>query len=189
MPELVADTNPIVHHIHRIDLRPLPYKQVAPPGVLSKDLPSEVHKASESVTETPRYLVLDAKNNIMPVGRTSKSVIRERLSKEDNAFFESAVISRRHAQFVLENDNVYLQDCGSMHGTTVDGVSLTEADDKKVQVKNGSEVVFGTPVFRDNDHPKMHFPLAFKCDIRKEDAIPLVHPLFRFNYSLIILYT
>src|SRR5690606_31952478 len=111
-----------------------------------------------------RYLVLDSENKVIPVGRTSKSLNRERLSREDNAFFDSAVISRRHAQFILENDHVYLMDCGSMHGTTVDGVRLNNLDGKRIEIRSGSEIIFGSPVFREADQPKMHYPLAFKCD-------------------------
>lgn len=55
-------------------------------------------------------------------------------------------VSRRHAVVIVEVAGVFVEDAGSTNGTTVDGRKIGPGD--KVQLKNGSELVFGNAAVR-----------------------------------------
>jgi pSer/pThr/pTyr-binding forkhead associated (FHA) protein len=99
------------------------------------------------------------------IGRASKSITKGLFSAVDNAWFDSPVMSRDHAQFTLkvedkvrfpgifcglDHTNAYqtisIEDIGSMHGTYLNGVEL--ARHVPSILNNGDFVVFGAEVRR-----------------------------------------
>ena len=52
-----------------------------------------------------RTLTLTAKDNVIPVGRASKSVTKGILGAVDNAWFDSPVMSRNHATIEFDSEN------------------------------------------------------------------------------------
>lgn len=49
------------------------------------------------------------------VGRSSART--GQVAANDNLFFDNPVISRKHAVVFMANDNLYIEDTGSTHGT------------------------------------------------------------------------
>jgi pSer/pThr/pTyr-binding forkhead associated (FHA) protein len=119
----------------------------------------------------PRNLTLTPDSNIIPIGRASKSVNKNLLGAVDNAWFDSPVMSRTHAQMSLKSDNdesvrvtckpamvdltnilsqvVSIKDLGSMHGTCLNGKRLVK--NVETRVVDGDVLVFGTEVKREKD--------------------------------------
>ena len=75
---------------------------------------------------------------VFAVGRKEPSFAG--LSSED-----SAVLSRRHAQFFEEEQRIYLVDLGSEQGTRVNGELLI---DRPEQLRTGDVIAFGSLEFR-----------------------------------------
>lgn len=95
-----------------------------------------------------RTLTLTAKDNIIPVGRASKSVTKGILGAVDNAWFDSPVMSRNHATIEFNPDvmTITIQDIGSMHGTHLNNIDLPK--DTPTVITDGDIVVFGAEVRR-----------------------------------------
>ncbi|KAM5352253.1 hypothetical protein ACJ41O_004976 [Fusarium nematophilum] len=72
-----------------------------------------------------RRFFLTKEKPTMEIGRTSKRNASYEASK-NNAWFDSAVMSRKHAHFNLDVDKqkVYIKDTGSLHGTFKNGERL-----------------------------------------------------------------
>lgn len=86
-----------------------------------------------------------------PIGRASKSTQKPGLVvAADNAYIDSPVVSREHASLLLSTSprtpGVYILDCGSMHGTIVNGKKLEP--DKALKLANGDLLQFGVDVTR-----------------------------------------
>lgn len=71
-------------------------------------------------------------------------------------------VSRKHAVVTVEENGVFVEDCGSTNGTSVDGHKIEPGE--RVQVKNGTEVVFG------NSALKFDFPDA-ECAEKEAEAL------------------
>ncbi|TAQ91513.1 hypothetical protein B7494_g233 [Chlorociboria aeruginascens] len=118
-----------------------------------------------NVTLTPsdgayaRILRLNPNNHSVPIGRASKSVNKGLMAAVDNAWFDSPVMSRDHAEIFLNSDNtVMIQDIGSMHGTYVNHSRL---DKEPVEVEDGDTIVFGAEVRRG---PEVFMACAFEVN-------------------------
>lgn len=55
-------------------------------------------------------------------------------------------VSRKHAVISFEESGVFVEDCGSTNGTTVDGQKIEPGE--RAQVKDGTEVLFGNYALR-----------------------------------------
>jgi pSer/pThr/pTyr-binding forkhead associated (FHA) protein len=109
-----------------------------------------------------RRLRLTKEKPKVPVGRTSNRNNEFKPSFE-NAFVDSPVMSRTHAEISADFDNsrVYIKDVGSMHGTFVEGEKLH----KNIQraIHHGDLVTFGASV---RNHPSdIIQPTRFKVAI------------------------
>ncbi|KAI9048669.1 hypothetical protein LZ554_007500 [Drepanopeziza brunnea f. sp. 'monogermtubi'] len=95
-----------------------------------------------------RTIALNHKNNSVPIGRASKTVNKGILAAEDNAWFDSPVVSRNHAKLKMDfnSKKLTIEDIGSMHGTFLNHKQLL-SDDPTV-INNGDDLVFGTEVKR-----------------------------------------
>jgi len=83
-----------------------------------------------AVLKDPGFLVIDRKYRL---GRKAEcAFVVDHLS-----------ISRIHAELIVKTESVLIKDLGSMNGTYVDGLRITEAE-----VKSGQAVRFGVAEFR-----------------------------------------
>ncbi|CRK34324.1 hypothetical protein BN1723_004012 [Verticillium longisporum] len=100
-------------------------------------------------TYPERRITLNAARPSIPVGRTSKRVANLSAAL-DNAWLESPVISREHAEIFLVPDPkkaVYIKDRHSRHGTFVNKDRVYP--DTPVQLHQGDFVRFGIDIQRD----------------------------------------
>lgn len=95
-----------------------------------------------------RYLTLEAPSYSIRIGRGSRSGSKDLYPADNNAWFDSRVMSREHAVLKAQPDTktLTIQDVGSMHGTYVDDVKLSKYQPKTVH--DGDAIVFGTEVSR-----------------------------------------
>ena len=105
------------------------------------------HESGES--HPYRDLELNATNNYsIRIGRGSRSGSKDLYPAENNAWFESRVMSREHAVLKahLASKTITIEDVGSMHGTYVDDVKLSKYQPKHIH--DESTMVFGAEVSR-----------------------------------------
>jgi pSer/pThr/pTyr-binding forkhead associated (FHA) protein len=94
-----------------------------------------------------RVINLNPNKSSIKIGRASKSVLKGLLGAADNAWFDSPVMSRNHAEIAFNKftNLLTIQDTNSMHGTFVNGQKLHNGSEV---VGNGDTVVFGNEVRR-----------------------------------------
>ncbi|KAL6707273.1 hypothetical protein ACN47E_004261 [Coniothyrium glycines] len=89
-----------------------------------------------------------------PIGRASNNAAKRDLAPAaNNAFIDSPVVSREHAVLFANSTSgtphVYISDCKSMHGTSVNGLVL--APNRPYMLENGDELQFGVDVNRNEE--------------------------------------
>lgn len=94
--------------------------------------------------------VCDSVDRQGPVDLTSQAVFRVGRAPQSDVHLKHFTSSRRHAMiFHHTNGSCYLVDCGSAHGTYVNGVRVTSAPNGGVvvphKVRRGSLIRFGGP--------------------------------------------
>ncbi|QPC68818.1 hypothetical protein HYE67_011049 [Fusarium culmorum] len=94
-----------------------------------------------------RHVFLTKKNPTIQIGRTSKRKSCLEAGKF-NAWFDSAVMSRKHALLVFdaENQKVYIMDTDSLHGTYKNDILLKL--NEKAEISTGDKLMFGTSIDR-----------------------------------------
>ncbi|QPC77684.1 hypothetical protein HYE68_008436 [Fusarium pseudograminearum] len=94
-----------------------------------------------------RHVFLTKKNPTIQIGRTSKRKSSLEAGKF-NAWFDSAVMSRKHALLVFdaENQKVYVMDTDSLHGTYKNDILLKL--NEKAEISTGDKLMFGTSIDR-----------------------------------------
>ncbi|OTB00862.1 hypothetical protein M426DRAFT_26208 [Hypoxylon sp. CI-4A] len=104
-----------------------------------------------------RQFTLSRKSPHIRIGRASKVPSKGFVSLTDNAWFDSPVMSRQHAEIYLDYDStpkvVFLKDIGSLHGTfhtpfNGAGVESRLEKFKPVKLSNGDVLRFGANIFR-----------------------------------------
>ncbi|KAF3058500.1 putative fha domain protein [Daldinia childiae] len=104
-----------------------------------------------------RQFILSNENPSIRIGRASKVPTKGFVASIDNAWFDSPVMSRNHAELVLDLDSipksVVIKDIGSLHGTfhiPHDGVGkeMRLEQQRPVRLSNGDSLRFGTDIFR-----------------------------------------
>ncbi|KAG7414725.1 Sarcolemmal membrane-associated protein [Fusarium oxysporum f. sp. rapae] len=103
-----------------------------------------------------RRIFLSKKNPTIEIGRTSKRNGAFEAAKS-NAWFDSPVMSRKHALFTLDADKqkLYVKDTGSLHGTYKNDVRLET--NVNHEVASGDKLKFGAFIERPQDK---HYPCA-----------------------------
>ncbi|KAF2848443.1 hypothetical protein T440DRAFT_509553 [Plenodomus tracheiphilus IPT5] len=101
-----------------------------------------------------REFVLPIDRSIYPIGRASKSEAkRNLLPAPHNAYIDSPVVSREHAILTASpnsgNPVVFISDCGSMHGTMVNGRKLAPHDPEILV--SGDLLQFGVDINRNEE--------------------------------------
>ncbi|KAF5542382.1 sarcolemmal membrane-associated [Fusarium phyllophilum] len=103
-----------------------------------------------------RRIFLSKKNPTIEIGRTSKRNGAFEAAKS-NTWFDSPVMSRKHALFTLDADKqkIYIKDTGSLHGTYKNDVRLET--NVNHEVISGDKLKFGAFIERPQDK---HYPCA-----------------------------
>ncbi|EPS30066.1 hypothetical protein PDE_05016 [Penicillium oxalicum 114-2] len=114
------------------------------------------------VDDTPltRTFTLSSSNPSIEIGRSSKREGKRRTPAPDNGWFDSRVMSRDHAELALDSvveKSIVLRDCGSTHGTWLNGFRLSSERDSPLL--SGDVLRFGTDVDRGDEH----FPALSVC--------------------------
>ncbi|CAK7204531.1 hypothetical protein SEUCBS139899_007289 [Sporothrix eucalyptigena] len=114
-----------------------------------------------------RHIRLTAEKPKVNVGRASKTVSKGLVPAVDNAYFDSPVVSRAHAEIAanFEDGTVSLTDMGSLHGTSVNDKPL----EKGVSTILGKDdiVSFGIHVSRGLD---VFYPMTCKVVFTRSSA-------------------
>lgn len=108
---------------------------------------------SDSITNECAFLsqpICNSYSTQLPVDLTGRSVYRIGRSPQSDVLLLHATSSRRHAMlFHHSNGSCYIVDCGSAHGTYVNGHRIKSAPNGRVvvphKVRRGSIVRFGGP--------------------------------------------
>ncbi|KAL9128829.1 MAG: hypothetical protein Q9217_002582 [Psora testacea] len=137
----------------------------------------EVHMAllpmgTTQAERDARFLNLTRQQATVNVGRSSKNPLKGLQPASDNAIFDCPIMSRQHAQFSAmpetkvgapKSENVarevIVKDCGSTHGTYIDGRRLQSG--KRYALKTGETVTFGIQV---TNGPQVHLAKAFRVN-------------------------
>ncbi|KAK4229626.1 hypothetical protein QBC38DRAFT_98008 [Podospora fimiseda] len=95
-----------------------------------------------------RQIIFDSNNKSIKVGRSSMVPSKGFLAGPNNTWFDSPVMSRKHAEIVVDLDRemVAIKDEGSLHGTYVNDKTRVDQELRKLQV--GDKITFGTSIFR-----------------------------------------
>ena len=121
--------------------------------------------------------VCDSVDRQRPVDLTSRAVFRVGRSPQSDVPLMHVTSSRRHAMlFHHSNGSCYLVDCGSAHGTYINGVRVTSTpNDSNVvvptRVRRGSIVRFGGP----GAPSFMLKSFSFDLEEMRECPVPLVN--------------
>ncbi|KAK0651531.1 hypothetical protein B0T16DRAFT_81427 [Cercophora newfieldiana] len=120
-----------------------------------------------------RRMTLDATNNSFIIGRASKTSSKGFLADKDNGWFESAVMSRKHAEIKIDvkTMKVKIEDLGSLHGTYINDEEDKIASNDPRELRDGDIVRFGVSVWRASESfspTKVRVGIAF--DHRSERA-------------------
>ncbi|KAF5021178.1 hypothetical protein F66182_6767 [Fusarium sp. NRRL 66182] len=118
--------------------------------------------APTSLTFPDRRIFLSKEKPTIEIGRTSKRNVSFEAAKS-NAWFDSAVMSRKHAVFTLDpqTQKVYVKDSGSLHGTYKNDVRLEKHIDS--EVASGDRLKFGAIIDRGSDrYPPCTIRVQFK---------------------------
>lgn len=121
-----------------------------------------------NVVPAERILLLEPGSPTAPIGRASKSISKGLFSAVDNAWFDSPVMSREHAQLTMNGDDktITIQDIGSMHGTYLNNIELPR--NVPSTLNNGDIVVFGAEVRRGPEtFPACSFRINFEFTEKK----------------------
>ncbi|KAI0896469.1 hypothetical protein F4806DRAFT_508377 [Annulohypoxylon nitens] len=123
--------------------------------------------------EPKREFTLSRQKPSIRIGRASKVPTKGFVGEKNNAWFESPVMSRQHAELLFDCDRtpkgVFIKDIGSLHGTFHTPVSGKESrldQHSLVELSDGDSLRFGTDIFR----ASTTFPpcaLEFFMDIRR----------------------
>ncbi|KAI1394280.1 uncharacterized protein F4822DRAFT_424759 [Hypoxylon trugodes] len=107
-----------------------------------------------------RQFLLSNRTPVVRIGRASKVPTKGFVAAADNAWFDSPVMSRQHAELFLASENdskvVFIKDIGSLHGTyytPYDGMRNESRleQGKPVQLSNGDTIRFGVDIFRTSE--------------------------------------
>ncbi|KGQ01629.1 hypothetical protein PAAG_11611 [Paracoccidioides lutzii Pb01] len=96
----------------------------------------------------PRVLTLSSDTEKIVIGRSSRATNKELVPAQNNAWFDSRVMSRAHATITicLQKQQASITDTDSMHGTWLNGTKLVS--NSKTPLTNRDILTFGAKITR-----------------------------------------
>jgi len=115
------------------------------------------------------------------LGRASKSIHDVTLQPSlTNARFNCSVVSRKHAVIDFDGTGIAIADCGSLHGTAVNGKELVALD--KIELHHGDVIRLGTEVQRGEEtHQALYMEFQRLSDL--SDVKLTTHEAGAYAYS------
>ncbi|KXX80569.1 hypothetical protein MMYC01_202248 [Madurella mycetomatis] len=97
-----------------------------------------------------RRIILNRGKSSIAIGRASKVPSKGFVAAQDNAWFDSPVMSRQHAEIVanINTKKVEIRDLGSLHGTFLNGDDKRLPDMEFFELKESDTLTFGVPIMR-----------------------------------------
>ncbi|OXG75109.1 hypothetical protein C350_05288 [Cryptococcus neoformans MW-RSA36] len=93
---------------------------------------------------------------------------------ERNAYFDSKVLSRLHAEIWEQGGKIFIRDVRSSNGTFINGERLSPegVESDPVEIKNEDQIDFGIDIVSDDNRTIVHHRVAAKayCVFNEEDA-------------------
>ncbi|KAK5987511.1 hypothetical protein PT974_11642 [Cladobotryum mycophilum] len=127
-----------------------------------------------SMSFPDRRILLSKWKPTMPIGRTSKRN-SDYEAAENNAWIDSAVMSRDHAELRLDTQQqkIILKDVGSLHGTFCNNTRLGQNQGHALQT--GDVIQFGIPIDRGHDtFPPCNLRAAIEFGASSPEERPMV---------------
>ncbi|KAI9882277.1 MAG: hypothetical protein M1823_005977 [Watsoniomyces obsoletus] len=120
--------------------------------------------------EFPKRVIKFTKaHRIVQVGRSSKNDTKNLIGRVDNAYFDSPVMSRRHAELLFEN-GIWVVDKESTHGTLLNHDRLIQRVPAKV--RDDDVLTFGCQVVRGEEtFPARSFRLSMQSHLAPASPI------------------
>ncbi|KAL8418107.1 hypothetical protein RB594_001649 [Gaeumannomyces avenae] len=117
------------------------------------DLMVTLTDTSKSATNAQRLIRVTRQNPIIRFGRASKTQAKGRVAADNNALYDSPVMSREHAELIADVDakTLAVLDVGSTHGTFLNGSDHPITKNTEHAVKTGDKIRFGIAINRDRD--------------------------------------
>ncbi|KAI0386965.1 hypothetical protein F5Y04DRAFT_242695 [Hypomontagnella monticulosa] len=119
------------------------------------------HPDSSDTSMFPaREFTLTSQTPTIRIGRASKVPTKGCVAAKDNAWFESPVMSRHHAELLLDTNStpkaILIKDIGSLHGTfhtreSGFGNESRLEQQKPIKLSDGDALRFGTDIFRSKE--------------------------------------
>jgi pSer/pThr/pTyr-binding forkhead associated (FHA) protein len=99
-------------------------------------------------TFTTKTLVIPPGGSI----KIGRKVNQSMTADPGNAIFDAKVLSRTHAQFVREDDRIWIQDLQSSNGTFLNGLRLSEEgiQSQLRELKDGDKLEFGVDIMEED---------------------------------------
>jgi hypothetical protein len=115
---------------------------------------SAVESPGASIPFPKRQITFTKDRDVVPVGRSSKVATKGFVAGTDNAWFDSPVMSRLHAQFSarMDDNKLEIKDVGSLHGTFLNDRKERIPTNQWQELKDGDAVTFGAPIWHSNEH-------------------------------------
>ncbi|KAI0179558.1 hypothetical protein GGR52DRAFT_570437 [Hypoxylon sp. FL1284] len=142
-----------------------------------------------STSFVERELALTPLTPCIRIGRASKIPTKGFVAAGNNAWFDSPVMSRHHAEFVLDvstvPSSVLIRDIGSLHGTFLkpisgNGEEVRLGQQQLVRLSSGDRLRFGTDIFRSNE---TFPPCVIDFVIMEREACTMPQPLMPLNFQ------
>ncbi|KAJ7119430.1 hypothetical protein C8R44DRAFT_877863 [Mycena epipterygia] len=126
----------------------------------------------------PKRISLASPERVKLARKTNARSIPE----EQNGYFDSKVLSRRHAEVWCEDNKIFIKDTMSSNGTYINGqrLSLEGTESGPFELKNADIVEMGSDIFGEDNETIIHQKVAARvaCVFTEQVAMePVVSKL------------
>jgi hypothetical protein len=130
---------------------------------------SAVESSGANIPFPKRQITFTKDRDVVPVGRSSKIATKGFVAGTDNAWFDSPVMSRLHAQLGarMDDNKIEIKDVGSLHGTFLNGRKERLPTHQWHELKDGDTITFGAPIWHSNEH---FLPIGVKVGLSSPDG-------------------
>ncbi|KAF8302618.1 SMAD/FHA domain-containing protein [Clavulina sp. PMI_390] len=147
-----------------------------------------LYPTTESSGFSPKMIAFAPTSAAVPIGRAMSCSEMMVPAEQDNGYFPSKVMSRKHAQVWEENGKIFLRDVKSTNGTFINGERLSAEgiESEARELKNNDCIYFGINVLAEDKKTIVHRRVAatVMCIVTPEDFAQLSIPSSAFQHTL-----